>query len=333
MAESKKIATRQAYGEALIELGKSNPRLVALDADVAKSISSKKFHQVFPERAFNMGIAEQNMFAVAAGLATTGRVVFASDYAVFATMRACEQIRTFIAYPGLNVKIGASHGGLHTGMDGVTHQAIEDIGIMRSIPGITILSPADAVSAFKATLAAADYPGPVYLRLTRNPVSNIYAEDQEYVIGKAIRLRNGKQVGLVANGVMLHRALRAADALEEMGIAATVLDVHTVRPLDREAILRVARETGCLVIAEDHNINGGLCSAVCELLAEEHPVPAARIGLRDTFGESGDPDLVLDAYGMGVQDIVAAARQVLQRKGNEVTIKAKAKDAPGYNRP
>ncbi|MGE5607515.1 MAG: transketolase family protein [Bacteroidota bacterium] len=316
MAEQKKIATRQAYGEALIELGKRDPRMVALDADVAKSISSKKFHQVYPERAFNIGIAEQNMFGIAAGLATTGRVVYASDYAVFATMRACEQIRTFIAYPKLNVKIGASHGGLHTGMDGVTHQAIEDIGIMRSIPGITIINPADAVTTFKATLNAAEYPGPVYIRLTRNPVPVIYQEDQEYTIGKAISLRKGTEVGIVASGVMVYQALLAAKALEGEGISAAVLDMHTIRPLDREALLELAKSTGCLVVAEDHNINGGLGSAVCEFLAEEYPVPAERIGLRDVFGESGVPEILLDAYGMGVADLVSAAKHVIARKNN-----------------
>lgn len=314
MAESKMIATRQAYSDALIELGKRDSRMVALDADVAKSIGSKKFHQTFPERAFNIGVAEQNMFGIAAGLATTGRVVYVSVYAVFATMRACEQIRTFIAYPNLNVKIGASHGGLHTGMDGVTHQAIEDIGIMRSIPGITILNPADGVTAYKATLAAAEYPGPVYIRLSRNKIPVIYQEDQEYTIGKGILLRKGTDVGLVASGVMVYRALQAAEALAKEGISAAVLDMHTIRPLDRASIVALAQETGCLVVAEDHNINGGLGSAVCECLVEEYPVPAARIGLRDVFGESGDGDILLDAYGMGVADLISAAKQVIQRK-------------------
>lgn len=314
MAEQKMVATRAAYGEALLELGEKDPRLVALDADVAKSISSNKFHKVFPERAFNLGIAEQNMFAVAAGLATTGRVVYASDYAVFATMRACEQIRTFIAYPQLNVKIGASHGGLHTGMDGVTHQAIEDIGIMRSIPGITILSPADAVSAKKLTLAAHEYPGPVYIRLTRNPAEIIYDEKQDFSIGKANLLSQGNDVAIVAHGVMVKRALQAAEALKAQGISAAVLDVHTIRPLDKAALLELAKTTGAMVIAEDHNIHGGLGSAVCELLAEECPIPAVRIGLKDVFGESGDPDELLDAYGMGVADLVAAAQSVIQRK-------------------
>ena len=315
MAEEKKMmATRQAYGEALVELGGRDPSLVALDADVAKSISSDKFHKAFPDRAFNLGIAEQNMFGYAAGLAASGRVVFASTYAVFASMRACEQIRTFIAYPHLNVKIGASHGGLHTGMDGVTHQAIEDIGIMRSIPGITIISPADAVTAYKATLAAHGYPGPVYLRLTRNPVPPIYGAEQDYAIGKAIALRQGKQVGLVAAGVMVGRALQAAEELARQGIDAAVLDMHTIRPLDREALVQVARVTGAVVAAEDHNINGGLCSAVCECLAEECPVPLERIGLRDVFGESGEPEVLMEAYGMSVSALVQAAKAVMERK-------------------
>ncbi len=314
MGEAKKIATRAAYSQALIELGQKNPRVVALDADVAKSVGSNKFHQTYPKRAFNIGIAEQNMFGIAAGLATTGKIVFASTYAVFASMRACEQIRTFISYGHLNVKIGASHGGLHTGMDGVTHQAIEDIGIMRSMPGITILSPSDAVSAKKATLEAAEYPGPVYIRLTRNPVSVIYPEDLSYAIGKAITLKEGPDIGLIVTGVMLHRTLQAAELLEKEGIHATVVDVHTIRPLDRETILNVAQKTGGLVVAEDHNINCGLGSAVCETVTEEYPVPVARIGLRDVFGQSGPPDLLLDEYGMGVEDIVAAARSVMKRR-------------------
>ncbi|MGE5550425.1 MAG: transketolase family protein [Bacteroidota bacterium] len=314
MNEATMIATRQAYGDALVDLGGRDPRLVALDADVAKSISSNKFHKAFPERAFNLGIAEQNMFGFAAGLASTGRTVFASTYAVFASMRACEQIRTFIAYTRLNVKIGASHGGLHTGMDGVTHQAIEDIGIMRSIPGITILHPADAVMAYKATIAAAAYPGPVYLRLTRNPIPVIHQRDQAFEIGKAIKLREGRQVGFVAAGVMVHRALQAADLLQKQGIDAAVLDMHTIRPLDREALIQVARTTGAIVAAEDHNINGGLCSAVCECLAEECPVPLERIGLRDVFGESGEPDVLMEAYGMGVSALVRAAEVVVERK-------------------
>ena len=313
------MATRSAYGEALVELGRRNPKVAALDADVAKSISSNKFHKAYPDRAFNLGIAEQNMFGYAAGLASAGWIVYASTYAVFASMRACEQIRTFIAYPGLDVKIGASHGGLHTGMDGVTHQGTEDVGIMRSIPGITIVSPADVVAAYELTLAAAAYPGPVYLRLTRNPVPNVYQNGRSFAIGRAVKLREGADVGFVANGVMVTRALRAADELARRGINASVLDMHTVRPLDREALLNLARETGCLVAAEDHNINGGLGSAVCEFAAEEHPVPVQRIGLRDVFGESGDPELLLDEYGMGVADLIAAAEAVIRRKGGMST--------------
>jgi transketolase len=314
MVEGKKIATRTAYGEALVELGQKDPRIVALDADIAKSIGSNKFHQNYPGRAFNIGIAEQNMFGIAAGLATTGRVVFASTYAVFASMRACEQIRTFISYGRLNVKIGASHAGLHTGKDGVTHQAIEDMGIMRSMPGITILNPADAVSAKKATLAAAEYPGPVYIRLTRNAIPVIYREDLFYTIGKAITLKEGPDIALVATGVMLGRVLQAAEVLTAQNIQATVVDVHTIRPLDKATIINIAKKTGGLVVAEDHNINGGLGSAVCEVIAEEYPVPVARIGLQDVFGESGAPDLLLDEYGMSVQNIVAAAQNIIRRK-------------------
>lgn len=314
MVKEKLMATRSAYGDALIELGMRDSNIIALDADIAKSVSSDKFHQRFPERAFNVGIAEQNMFGIAAGLATTGKVVFASTYAVFASMRACEQIRTFIAYPKLNVKIGASHAGLHTGMDGVTHQVIEDIGIMRSIPGITILSPADAVAARKATLAAAEYPGPVYIRLTRNPVPIIYKEEVGFNIGRGILLREGSDVGLIATGVMTHKALLAAEILNKKGIRAAVVDMHTIRPLDKELLYRITRKTGGLVVAEDHNINGGLGSAVSEFLAEELPAPVVRIGLKDCFGESGPSDLLLEEYGMGVKDLVEAAQKVIKKK-------------------
>lgn len=309
------IPTRNGYGEALLELAKIDPRLVILDADVAKSISTNKFHKQFPERAFNIGIAEQNVFGMAAGLATTGRTVFASTYAVFASMRAAEQIRTYISYPRLNVKIGASHAGLHTGMDGVTHQAIEDIGIVHAMPGITILSPSDAPQARELTIQAASYPGPVYIRLNRNPVPIVHPDGQKPEIGKAIVLREyGDDVTIAAHGIMVSRALAAAEELKKRGIGARVLEFHTIRPLDRGQLLKAARETGAVVVAEDHNINGGLGSIVASFLAENHPVPVKRIGLQDVFGESGDPDILLAAYNMDTPDIVRASEQVVSQK-------------------
>ncbi len=307
----KPIPTREAYSRALLDLMGEDPNIVALDADVAKSVGTNKVHKAYPWRAFNMGIAEQNMMGTAAGLATTGKVVFASTYAVFAALRACEQIRTFIAYPHLNVKIGASHGGLHTGMDGVTHQGVEDIGVMRSIPGITILSPSDPVSAYKLTRQAARYDGPVYIRLTRNPVPDIHTEEEEIEIGKAMPI--GEQtgdVGIVATGIMVLEAMKAKESLKAKGINAAILEVHTIRPLDRQAVVSLARGTGKIVVAEDHNINGGLGSAVAEVLSESLPTRIVRIGLKDVFGESGDPGVLLHEYGMDSEAIEEACRMI-----------------------
>lgn len=315
MRQFEQKATRVAYGEALVELGHQRKDLVVLDADVAKSISSNKFHKEFPERAFNVGVAEQNMMGIAAGLATTGKTVFVSTYAVFATMRACEQIRTFIANPGLNVKIGASHGGIHTGEDGVTHQAIEDLGIIRSIPGITIFSPSDAVFAAKCTHLAAEMEGPVYIRLTRNPVPVFHSINDDFIVGKAVELVDyGTDVTIVATGIMVFKALEAAGRLKKKGVCSKVLEVHTIRPLDRETLVAAARETGAVVIAEDHNINGGLGSAVAEVLGEEYPVPIERVGLRDTYGESGEGETLLTAYRMNTEHIEEACLKVIRKK-------------------
>ncbi len=307
----KPIPTREAYSRALLDLMGENPNIVALDADVAKSVGTNKVHKAYPWRTFNMGIAEQNMMGTAAGLATTGKIVFASTYAVFAALRACEQIRTFIAYPHLNVKIGASHGGLHTGMDGVTHQGVEDIGVMRSIPGITILSPSDPVSAYKLTMQAALYDGPVYIRLTRNPVPDIHTDDEQIEIGKAIPIgEQAGDVGIIATGIMVLEAMKAKENLLKRGTRAAILEVHTIRPLDREAVIALARNTGRIVVAEDHNINGGLGSAVAEALSESLPTKIVRIGLRDVFGESGDPNVLLHEYGMDSEAIEEASRMI-----------------------
>ena len=311
MMPEKMIPTREAYSRALLDLMGEDTNIVALDADVAKSVGTNKVHKAYPSRAFNLGIAEQNMMGVAAGLATTGKVVFASTYAVFAALRACEQVRTFIAYPHLNVKIGASHGGLHTGMDGVTHQGIEDIGVIRSIPGITIISPSDPTSTYKLTRQAAKYDGPVYIRLTRNSVPDIHKADENIEIGKAVPF--GQQtgdVGIIATGIMVLEAMKARENLLKDGISACLLEVHTIRPLDKDAVLALARGTGRIVVAEDHNINGGLGSAIAEVLSEELPTRMIRVGVRDIFGESGDPAVLLHEYGMDSQAIEEACRMI-----------------------
>lgn len=312
----KPIATRDAFGKALIKLGESNPDVIVFDADIAKSTKSAAFHTRFPDRAFDVGIAEQNMMTAASGLATTGKIVFATTYAVFASMRACEQIRTFICYPKTNVKIAASHGGLQVSSDGATHQATEDLAILRSFPNMTILNPADDLSTEWAVFAAAEYFGPVYIRLTRNPVPPIYDDVAGFVIGRANVLRSSPkdQVSLIATGLMVSKALEAAKRLEAVGVAARVIDVHTIKPIDHQTIAAAARETGGVVTAEDHQITGGLGSSVAEVLGEEHPVPMERIGLRDAFGESGDPEELFTLYQMNTEHIVEAALRVIRRK-------------------
>lgn len=310
------IATRDAFGRALVRLGESDPDVIVFDADIAKSTKSITFHERFPDRAFDMGVAEQNAMTAASGLATTGKTVFVTTYAVFASMRACEQIRTFICYPNTNVKIAASHGGLQVSWDGATHQATEDLAILRSFPNMTILNPADDLSTEWAVFAAARHVGPVYIRLTRNPVPPIYDDAGSFAMGRANVLRSSRadQVALVATGIMVSKALEAARRLEAEGVAARVIDVHTIKPIDRQAVVAAARETGALVTVEDHQITGGLGGAVAEVVAEEHPVPVERIGLRDVFGESGSPEELFTHYGMNTQHIVEAALRVVRRK-------------------
>ncbi|MGE5406018.1 MAG: transketolase family protein [Candidatus Saccharibacteria bacterium] len=311
------IATRDAYGQALKKLGEEHQNVVVLDADLSKSTKTVDFAKAFPDRFFNMGIAEQNLIATAAGLSTTGKVVFASSFAVFATGRAFEQIRNSVAYAGLNVKICATHAGLTVGEDGGSHQAIEDIAIMRSLPNMRVIVPADGPSAAKAVQAIYKEPGPVYLRLGRPKVPVIYGEDLDYKIGKANKLRGGTDVGILACGYMVHKALEAADALKERGIQAAVVDVHTIKPLDRETILEVAKVTGCLVTAEEHSIIGGLGGAVAELISEEFPVPIERVGVQDKFGQSGPPDKVVDLYGLTTAEIIGKAEKTIARKAKK----------------
>ena len=308
MAE--KMATRQAYGQALVEIGKTNPNLVVMDADLSKSTMTYEFSKAYPERFFNMGIAEQNMYAAAAGIALSGKVVCASTFAMFAAVRAFEIIRNSIGYTKANVKICATHAGITVGEDGATHQTFEDIALMRTIPGMTVLNPGDAVSAKKLLEQAIELTGPVYVRLGRAAVPVCYDEHDEIQIGKACTLRDGGDLTIIATGIMVNEALIAADLLAEEGIRARVVDMHTIKPIDRECILKAARETGKIVTAEEHSVIGGLGSAVAEVTAQEYPVKIAMVGQKDTFGESGKPAELLEKYGMTAKDIVLAAKSL-----------------------
>ena len=311
---TKKIATREAYGEALLQLGRENSNVVVLDADLSKSTKTYDFGKHFPERFFNMGIAEQNMLGTAAGLAASGKIAFCSTFAVFAAGRAFEQIRNSVAYPRLNVKIGASHAGITVGEDGGSHQSIEDIAIMRVIPNMTVFVPADAVETAAVVRAAVEIDGPVYIRLGRLGVPVIHGNDFEFKPGRAITLREGKDVTLVATGIMVTTALDAAAELAAEGIEATVLDIHTIKPLDAEAVISAAKSTGAIVTAEEHSIIGGLGSAVAEVLAENCQIPLKRVGIQDSFGESGKPAELLEKFGLTVKHLVSAAKEVLTKK-------------------
>lgn len=315
---------RAVFGEALLELAEEFPQMVVLDADISTSLRTGAFAQKYPSRHFNFGTAEQDMMAAAAGLATTGKIPLACTYATFAAMRACEQVRTFICYPNLNVKIIASHGGLEVGWDGPTHQGTEDVAIMRAMPNMVIVVPADAVAVPPLLRAAMNRIGPTYFRMGRNPVPVIYDADREFVLGQAIVVRQGWDVTLVAMGVMVALSLEAADILAREGIEARVLDMHTVKPLDGDALERAAQETGAIVTAEDHNILGGLGGAVAEYLGEHCPTPMARIGIRDTFGESGDPAELFPKYGMSAAHIAEAARRVLAHKSRSEFVVSEA---------
>ena len=311
---TKKIATREAYGQALIELGNKNKKVVVLDADLSKSTKTNGFLKEFPDRFFNMGIAEQNLMGTAAGLAASGKIPFASTFAMFASGRAFEIIRNSICYPKLNVKICATHAGVTVGEDGASHQALEDIACMRVLPNMVVINPADAVSTRKAILKIAEYEGPVYVRLGRLGVPVLYNEDFEFEIGKGIQLKDGKDVTIIATGVMVAEALEAKEMLKADGIDARVIDIHTIKPIDTDLILKAAQETGAIVTAEEHNIIGGLGSAVAEVLVEGTPVPMKRIGTRDTFGESGKPADLMKKYGLTAQDIAEAAKEIIKKK-------------------
>ena len=308
------MKTREAYGQALVELGKENQDLVVLEADIAKSTRTELFAKEFPDRFFQMGIAEQNEFGVAAGMAMSGKIPMVSTYAVFASMRALEQIRSFMAYPNLNVKIAVSHGGLTPGSDGPTHQAIEDMAIMRAIPNMTVIMPTDGIMTKKAVAAGLKHNGLVYLRLTRDPVPVIYDDSLNFQIGQSYQHKDGIDLTLISIGDMLYFTLKAATLLEKENISARVIDMPTLKTLDEKAVLKAAEETGALVTVEDHTILGGLGSAVSEVLVEQKPVPLKRVGIRDTFAESGPYQDLLDKYGLSTQAIIHAAHDVLARK-------------------
>ena len=313
MADKK--ATRESYGSALAELGEKYDFLV-LDADLAAATKTGVFKKKFPERFFDCGIAEGNMMSVAAGIAATGKVVFASSFAMFAAGRAFEQVRNSIGYPHLNVKIGATHAGITVGEDGATHQCNEDIALMRTIPGMTVISPADATEAYCAVEAAIKHYGPVYMRFGRYAVPDMTSElaDYKFEIGKGVCYREGKDVTIIATGFMVHLALEAADMLKAEGIDAGVINIHTVKPIDEELIVSAARASGAVVTAEEHNIIGGLGSAVCEVLSEKCPVPVVRVGVKDTYGRSGSVPELLEMYGLTADNIAKSAREAIKAK-------------------
>lgn len=312
--QQQKIATRDAYGDALVELGKKRTDVVALDADLSGSTKTAKFAKVFPERFFNVGIAEQDLMGTAAGLAIGGKLPFASTFAVFATGRAWEQVRQSICYPNLNVKIVASHAGVTVGEDGGSHQSVEDIALMRVLPHMTVIVPADGVETAQAIEAVAEHRGPCYVRTGRNKVPVVCPPGYRFRIGKAHELHPGKDVAIIATGIMVAEALKARELLLAEGIDAGVINMSTLKPLDSPAVVAAAKRCGAVVTAEEHSVLGGLGGAVAEVLGEEHPVPMVRVGVRDTFGTSGDPDGLLAHYGLSAGDIAAAVKEAIRKK-------------------
>ena len=312
MSEVKKIATRESYGNALAELGAQNPNVVVLDADLAGATKTGVFKKAFPERHIDCGIAEGNMMGVAAGLATCGKIPFASSFAMFAAGRAFEQVRNSIGYPHLNVKIGATHAGISVGEDGATHQCNEDIAIMRTIPGMTIICPADDVEARAAVKAAAEYVGPVYMRFGRLAVPVINDEaNYKFEIGKGITLKEGKDVTIIATGLEVNESLEAAKLLEADGISAEVINIHTIKPLDKELVVASAKKTGKVVTVEEHSVIGGLGGAVAEALSEEAPTKMLRIGMMDKFGQSGPAKALIEYYGLDGKSIYEKVKAFL----------------------
>ena len=309
MADVKKVATRDAYGKALAALGAEHENLVVLDADLANATKTQTFQKAFPDRHFDCGIAEANMICVAAGMSTTGLVPFASSFAMFASGRAFEQVRNSIGYPHLNVKIGATHGGISVGEDGASHQCCEDFALMRSIPGMTVICPADGVEAEAAVKAAYEMDGPVYLRFGRLAIPVFHEEGFHFQIGKGEVLRDGTDVAIIANGLLVYEAIQAGEALAEMGINAMVINMATVKPLDEELVLSAAQKCGKVITCEEHSVIGGLGEAVCSLLSEKLPTPVKRIGVNDEFGHSGPAAALLKQFGLSAEHIVEVAKE------------------------
>ena len=314
MSEVRKVATRVGYGSALAELGAKRDDFVVLDADLAAATQTGMFKKAFPERFYDCGIAEQNMMGIAAGIAATGKKVICSSFAMFAAGRAYEQVRNSIGYPHLNVIIGATHAGISVGEDGATHQCCEDIALMRTIPGMTIINPADETEAKMAVEAALDHDGPVYMRFGRLAVPVIFGDDYKFEIGKGVELKEGSDVTIIATGLMVDEAMQAHELLKAEGISARIINMHTIKPLDKEIVLKAAKETGAIVTAEEHSVIGGLGSAVAEVLAEEYPVPVVKLGVYDRFGYSGPAPKLLDEFGLRAVNIVEKAKKAISMK-------------------
>lgn len=314
MADIKKIATRESYGNALASLAAEKEDFIVLDADLAAATKTGTFKKGFPERFYDCGIAEQNMVSIAAGVAATGKKVFCSSFAMFAAGRAFEQVRNSIAYPHLPVIIAATHAGITVGEDGATHQCNEDIALMNVVPGMTVISPADDTEAKKAVYAAYEHDGPVYIRFGRLATPVIFDEDYKFEIGKGVKLTDGNDVAIIATGIMVNEALVAAEALKEEGINARVINIATIKPIDKEIVLAAAKETGAIVTAEEHSIIGGLGSVVCDVISEECPVPVVKVGVQDTFGVSGPAGDLMVKYGLKSTNIVEACKKAIAKK-------------------
>ena len=308
------IATRDAYGKALVKLGQINDKVVVLDADLSKSTKTYEFSKYYPERFFNMGIAEQNLIGAACGLAAAGKIPFASSFAMFATGRGFEIIRNSVCYPQLNVKVCATHAGITVGEDGASHESVEDISIMRSIPNMTVMVPADGIEAEQMILEAANVYGPMYVRLGRSGVPTVCKENYKFQIGKGTVLKEGNDISIIACGIMVNEAIIAAEELESQGINARVINMSTIKPIDKELIITAAKETNAIVTAEEHSIIGGLGSAVSEVVSDEYPVIVKKVGIKDVFGESGTPKDLLQKYGLTANDIVKAAKEAITKK-------------------
>ena len=314
MADVVKVATRDAYGKALCELAENGKEFLVLDADLAAATKTGMIKKSHPELFYDCGIAEQNMMSVAAGIAATGKTVFASSFAMFAAGRAFEQVRNAIGYPHLNVKIGATHAGISVGEDGATHQCCEDIALMRTIPGMTIINPADDTEARLAVLKAAELDGPVYLRFGRLAVPRVFDDSYTFEIGKGVELKSGSDVTVIATGLMVKEAMEAYDLLAAEGISARIINMATIKPIDRDIIIKAAKETGAIVTAEEHSVIGGLGSAVAEVVTETCPVPVIKVGVKDTFGMSGPANELLDIFGLRAKDIAEKAKEAIAAK-------------------